>query len=116
MSFAELTFTRNRQQHLAPTFDAGKLSGLWSPFVLITIGNSGCVLLQIGTDCFHNVGYLLVGLTGFLKVTALTWWGIGFMASGPVADCPQYGSALGSRIRSTRIISNPARPGGGELS
>jgi NnrS protein len=57
--------------------DASKLSGLWGPFLLITIGNSGRVLLQIGTDFFPNVAYPLVGLTGFLEVTALAWWGIG---------------------------------------
>ena len=57
--------------------DASKLSGLWVPFLLITIGNSGRVLLQIGTDFFPNVAYPLVGLTGFLEVTALAWWGIG---------------------------------------
>lgn len=57
--------------------DGARLSGLWGPFLLITIGNSGRVLLQIGTDFFPNVAYPLVGLTGFLEVTALAWWGIG---------------------------------------
>jgi NnrS protein len=57
--------------------DARKLSNLWGPFLLITVGNSGRVLLQIGTDFFPNVAYPLVGVTGFLEVTALAWWGIG---------------------------------------
>jgi NnrS protein len=57
--------------------DARKLSNLWGPFVLITMGNSGRVLLQIATDFYPNVAYPLVGLTGFIEVTALAWWGIG---------------------------------------
>jgi len=57
--------------------DARKLSSLWGPFLLITTGNCGRVLLQIGTDFFPNVCYPLVGVTGFLEVTALAWWGIG---------------------------------------
>jgi hypothetical protein len=57
--------------------DASRLSKLWGPFLLITIGGGGRVLLQIGTDFFPNVAYPLVGLTGFFEVTALAWWGIG---------------------------------------
>ncbi len=57
--------------------DAKRLSNLWGPFLLITVGNSGRVLLQIGTDFFPNVAYPLVGLTGFLEVAALAWWGVG---------------------------------------
>jgi hypothetical protein len=57
--------------------DANKLPNLWGPFLLITLGNSGRVLLQIATDFYPNVAYPLVGLTGFIEVTALAWWGIG---------------------------------------
>jgi hypothetical protein len=57
--------------------DAGKLSNLWGPFLLIVVGNSGRVLLQIATDFIPNVAYPLVGLTGFIEVTALAWWGVG---------------------------------------
>ena len=57
--------------------DARKLSNLWGPFVLITMGNCGRVVLQIGTDFFPKVCYPLVGVTGFLEVAALAWWGIG---------------------------------------
>jgi hypothetical protein len=57
--------------------DARKLSNLWGPFILITAGNSGRVLLQIATDFRPNVAYPLVGLTGFIEVAALAWWGIG---------------------------------------
>ncbi|HVP41915.1 MAG TPA: NnrS family protein [Terriglobales bacterium] len=57
--------------------NASRLSNLWGPFLLLTVGNSGRVLLQIATDFYPNVAYPLVGLTGFLEVTALAWWGIG---------------------------------------
>jgi len=56
--------------------DARKLSKLWGPFLLITLGCSGRVLLQIATDFFPNVAYQLVGFTGFIEVAALAWWGI----------------------------------------
>ncbi len=57
--------------------NSSRLSNLWGPFLLITVGNSGRVLLQIGTDFWPNVAYPLVGFTGFLEVAALAWWGIG---------------------------------------
>ncbi|MBZ5647414.1 MAG: NnrS family protein [Acidobacteriia bacterium] len=57
--------------------DARKLSSLWGPFFLIMVGCSGRVGLQIATDFWPNVAYPLVGLTGFIEVTALAWWGIG---------------------------------------
>jgi NnrS protein len=57
--------------------DASRLSSLWWPFVLINVGNSGRVVLQVLTDFVPTVAYPLVGLTGFLEVTALAWWGIG---------------------------------------
>ncbi len=56
--------------------EACKLSNLWGPFLLITIGNSGRVVLQLATDFFPNGAYSLLGLTGFIEVTALAWWGI----------------------------------------
>jgi hypothetical protein len=56
--------------------DAKQLSALWGPFVLINIGNAGRVVLQILTDFISQVAFPLVGLTGFVEVTALAWWGI----------------------------------------
>jgi len=35
------------------------------------------VVLQIATDFYPNVAYPLIGLTGFIEVTALAWWGVG---------------------------------------
>jgi len=57
--------------------NASRLSNLWGPFLLITVGNTGRVVLQIATDFYPSVAYPLVGMTGFLEVAALAWWGIG---------------------------------------
>ncbi len=57
--------------------NSARLSNLWGPFLLLTVGNSGRVVLQIATDFYPNVAYPLVGFTGFLEVAALAWWGIG---------------------------------------
>jgi len=56
--------------------DAKQMSSLWGPFILFNVGNAGRVLLQILTDFIPQVAFPLVGLTGFLEVTALAWWGI----------------------------------------
>ncbi|HEU5337256.1 MAG TPA: NnrS family protein [Terriglobales bacterium] len=57
--------------------DSKKLDPLWGPFVLINLGCAGRVGLQILTDFAPSVAYPLLGLTGFLEVAALAWWGIG---------------------------------------
>lgn len=57
--------------------DAKKLDPLWVPFLLINLGCAGRVGLQILTDFAPAVAYPLIGLTGFLEVVALAWWGIG---------------------------------------
>jgi hypothetical protein len=56
--------------------DASRLSRLWGPFLLLNIGCIGRVSLQITADWFPQVAFPLVGLTGFLEVAALSWWGI----------------------------------------
>jgi hypothetical protein len=57
--------------------DAQRLDSLWVPFVLINVGNTGRVVLQIVTDFAPSFAYHLIGITGFVEVTALAWWGIG---------------------------------------
>jgi hypothetical protein len=57
--------------------DVKKLDSLWGPFVLINLGCAGRVGLQILTDFAPKVAYSLVGLTGFLEVLTLAWWGTG---------------------------------------
>ncbi|MGE5205574.1 MAG: hypothetical protein ACM3PW_08160, partial [Chlamydiota bacterium] len=57
--------------------DAKRLDSLWGPFLLINLGCAGRVGLQILTDFAPRISYSLIGLTGFLEVAALAWWGIG---------------------------------------
>jgi NnrS protein len=56
--------------------DSSRLSSLWGPFILLNLGNIGRVTLQILTDFIPRVAYPLVGVTGFLELAALTWWGV----------------------------------------
>ena len=57
--------------------DSKKLDSLWGPFLLINLGCAGRVGLQILTDFAPTAAYPLIGLTGFIEVVALAWWGIG---------------------------------------
>ncbi|HLK31957.1 MAG TPA: NnrS family protein [Terriglobales bacterium] len=57
--------------------DARKLDQLWGVFLLINLGCAGRVGLQILTDFAPSMAYPLIGLTGFIEVLALAWWGVG---------------------------------------
>jgi hypothetical protein len=56
--------------------DSKRMNSLWVPFILINLGCSGRVLLQVLTDFVPAVAYPLLGLTGFVEFTALLWWGV----------------------------------------
>ena len=56
--------------------DSERVSRLWGPFVLLNVGCAGRVLLQVLTDFFPVPSFSLVGLTGFIEVIALGWWGL----------------------------------------
>ena len=56
--------------------DSKRMNSLWAPFLLFNVGCAGRVLLQVLTDFAPNVAYPLVGVTGFIELTALLWWGI----------------------------------------
>lgn len=56
--------------------DSNQVSSLWAPFILINAGCAGRVIFQILTDFAPKVAYPLVGLTGFVEVIALSWWGV----------------------------------------
>ena len=56
--------------------DSERLSCLWGPFILLNLGCAGRVLLQVLTDFFPATAFPLVGLTGFIEVIALGWWGV----------------------------------------
>ena len=56
--------------------DAKRMNSLWAPFFLFNVGCAGRVLLQILTDFAPSVAYPLIGVTGFIELSALLWWGI----------------------------------------
>ena len=56
--------------------DANRLSSLWGPFILLNVGCAGRVVLQILTDFFPSTAFPMLGITGFIEVTALAWWSV----------------------------------------
>jgi hypothetical protein len=56
--------------------DSKRMNSLWAPFVLFNLGCAGRVLLQVLTDSVPTVAYSLIGVTGFIELGALLWWGI----------------------------------------
>jgi hypothetical protein len=56
--------------------DAKRMNSLWAPFLLFNVGCTGRVLLQILTDFVPSVAYPLIGITGFIELIALVWWGL----------------------------------------
>ncbi|MGH9449463.1 MAG: NnrS family protein [Terriglobia bacterium] len=57
--------------------DSKQLTSLWGPFILLNAGCAGRVILQILTDSRPGIAYPLIGITGFMELAALAWWGIG---------------------------------------
>lgn len=55
--------------------ESSQLSSLWGPFILINVACFGRVSLQIATDFIPRFAYSLIGLTGFIELGALAWWG-----------------------------------------
>jgi hypothetical protein len=56
--------------------DSSRVSSLWGPFILLNVGCAGRVVLQILTDFIPRAAFSLVGVTGFIEVAALAWWGV----------------------------------------
>ena len=56
--------------------DAKRMNSLWAPFLLLNLGCTGRVLLQVLTDFVPRIAYPLLGFTGFIELAALLWWGI----------------------------------------
>jgi len=56
--------------------DSKQMNSLWGPFILINLGCTGRVVLQVATDFVPRIAYPLIGSTGFIELTALLWWGI----------------------------------------
>ena len=51
-------------------------ASMWVPFILLNVGCGGHVLLQVPNDFIPATAFSLVGLSGFIKVIALGWWGM----------------------------------------
>lgn len=56
--------------------DSKQMNSLWGPFLLINLGCTGRVVLQVLTDFIPGTAYSLIGFTGFIELTALAWWGV----------------------------------------
>jgi hypothetical protein len=56
--------------------DSRKMDSLWGPFILINVGCAGRVVLQLATDFVPHFAYPLLGITGFVELIALLWWGV----------------------------------------
>lgn len=54
--------------------DHKSLSALWGPFILVNVGCTLRVSLQTLTD-WHPLFFALVGVSGLLELTGLTYWG-----------------------------------------
>jgi hypothetical protein len=57
--------------------DSHKLTSLWGVFILLNVGCAGRVALEILTDLGPDIGYPLIGVTGFMELGALAGWGVG---------------------------------------
>jgi hypothetical protein len=56
--------------------DSKEMDSLWGPFILINLGCTGRVVLQLATDWVPRMAYPLLGITGFIELMALLWWGV----------------------------------------
>jgi len=55
--------------------DPSRLGSLGRPFVLLNLGNSLRISFQILTDHFAGWPFAVMGVSGFIEVTALALWG-----------------------------------------
>jgi hypothetical protein len=61
------------------------------------------VLLQIATD-FTRRAYPLVGVTGFVELVALTWWGVEMWRTMNLAHAHRAGVLGAPRIQSSDLV------------
>jgi len=79
-----------------------RIGSLWGPFLLLTAGNTGRVFLQVATDFVPRYAFPLVGVTGFIELIALSWWGLEMWRTmnlagrrrAPALGAPTSGSPL----------------------
>lgn len=82
--------------------DPKSLGTLWGPFLLINLGCTLRVTLQILTDWAPGA-YPLIGMSGALEVIALSWWGFGLVAIICFASERSPGGTAGLPGRPDRI-------------
>ena len=82
--------------------DSHKLTSLWGPFILLNLGCAGRVALEILTDSRPGIAYPLIGITGFMELGALAWWGVGLWRVMNLSKTHRD-SVLASRFRSEPI-------------
>jgi len=83
--------------------DTRTLPALYGPFILINVGCFLRVSLQTLTDV-HPVFYAIVGISGVLEVTALTWWGL------PLVRIMRRGKRESAREEHTTAVPNAILP------
>ena len=54
--------------------DMRKTSSLWTVFILLNLGNAWRITSQITND-FYPQGFWVIGVSGFIELTALGLWG-----------------------------------------
>ncbi|HEV2388083.1 MAG TPA: NnrS family protein [Candidatus Acidoferrales bacterium] len=74
------------------------LTRLWGPFLLLNLGCAGRVALEVLTDFAPRAAYRWIGVTGFIEVAALAWWGVGMWRVMNLAKTHRA-SVLGSPAR-----------------
>ncbi len=60
--------------------DVRRANSLWPTFVLLNLGNLTRVSFQIATD-FSPAAYKVMGVSGFIEVVGLAWWGFELFAN-----------------------------------
>ena len=81
-----------------------RFGSLLGPFILLNVGCAGRVLLQIATD-FTRRAYPLIGITGFVELAALAWWGVEMWRTMNLAHTHRVGVLRAPRIQSSDLIT-----------
>ena len=95
--------------------DSRRMNSFWGPFILINLGCTGRVVLQVATDFVPRIAYPLIGFTGFIELTALLWWGIELWHTMNIAKDEPHQSAdcafsvSGPVIAGSKTVLNTAR-------
>ncbi len=81
-----------------------RFGSLLGPFILLNVGCAGRVLLQIATD-FTRRAYPLIGITGFIELAALAWWGVEMWRTMNLAHAYRAGVLGAPPVQSGDLIT-----------